>query len=79
MPHFRLRQLLYVEYKANYIATTSRGAKQGGGFATPPEFWKGEGVACLSTPPPLILRGFLFIAHICYYVQVISIGGVGSP
>ena len=37
----------------------------------PPKSWKGGDIQ----PPPLIVRGFFLIAHICYYVQVIFIRG----
>ena len=35
------------------------------------------GLGGLNPPPPLILRIFFLIDHICYYVQVIFIGGGG--
>ena len=56
-----------------------QGRQTGGWGRNPPRIFKGGGVECLSNP--LILRGFFLIAHICYYVQVISIwgGGVDSP
>ena len=42
----------------------------------PPLNFRGGGVEYLSTP--LILRGFFLIAHKCYYVQLISMGGGGG-
>ena len=55
---------------------TIQGRQTGGGGSQPPLNFGRGGVECLSTP--LILRGFFLIAHICYYVQVISIGGGGG-
>ena len=37
----------------------------------------GRGVECLSTPPDF--EKIFLTAHICYYVQVISIWEVDSP
>ena len=49
--------------------------ERGWGVATHPEFWKEGFNAC---QPPMILRRFFLIVHICYHVQVIFIGAVGS-
>ena len=46
-----------------------------GGVATPPEFAVDKSGGRVE-PPPNFERIFLKIDHICYYVQVISIGGL---
>ena len=75
----RLNILLFKKLIIYRIAISYRQGRQsggGGGSRNPPEFAVDKsGVGGLNPPPPDFERIFLKIVHICYYVQVISIGG----